>query len=283
MRIEDVKDFLQSKQIEGKAEATHISVVPAMSLKLGDDDDSREQLSKFVYEANRLKEPVALREVLTPAFALHFAIELKGDANDGHVKQVAAFIGKSLATFFPTFEDYTTVIYVAKLTEGVKGQVVFPDVVVDIDRARQVRAAIVESAVGTQMSIDLSRLHNENSMSTIIKEMDIKSGAEVPLAATTRVPVNTAEAAMNPLALAKISKQAVAPLSAPTDRWNWVMMGLKRRDRTTFRALTEWNPPRQFQKGAKGGGGSSGKSTGQGAAPSQPRSGYSQGGDKQGK
>lgn len=287
MRVEDITQYLSSQRVEDKNAATHMVTQPAMSLKVDDGADAQEQFAKFVYEANRLKDPIAVREVMTPIFALHFNIEIRGQAPEALVKNVAGAIGKGLSEYFPSFNDLTTVIYQAKLDDMVKSQVVFPDLLVDVDRTRMLRTAIVEHLTQkTNIGTEIQKAHPTNDCAQLIKEVDSRNGIEVPLGATTRIPMATKEAPLNPLAVAKISKQAVSPLAAPNDRFQWVAMGLKRRDQANkeYRTMTEWIEPRAYQKGPKGGEGSSGKSSGGSTgAPTAPRTGYSGGGDKHGK
>merc|ERR1719181_644004 len=158
-------------------------------------------------------------------------------------------------------------IYVAELGDVVKGQVVFPDLLVNEERYGQLRSAMIDKFCGKGMGIDrkLMELHSGNNVGCVVKPLDKLNGVEMPLCATTRLPAKTPEAPLNPLAMASIRDGVVSPapqLSAE-ERWRWVHSGLKRRDQSnpTYRQMTEWVAPRQYRKGG-GGEGSSGKSSG---------------------
>jgi hypothetical protein len=293
MRPEDIHEYMAAKRIEAKGDATHVLLSAApLSLKIGDGTADQEQLARFVYEANRLKDPLPLREFLTPTFSLHFNLEIKGGA-DKHMKEVAGAIGKGLLEYYPNIDEFACVIYACNLAEinVYKGQVVFPDISVDVQRARQLRAALVDSLTQNQTGLvaQCAALNAANNFASMIRELDVTNGVEVPLAATTRAQGGVTEAALNPLACAKITKHAVRPVPPPEDRWTWVLLGLKRRNMSEGEssALSHWIPPRQFRKGVggdgssvKSGGGSKDKDKGMAQGPHTT---YSQGAEKCGK
>lgn len=270
--MDQVRIFIDAKKVGSENGATHR--VGDVWLRIGDDHDAQEQLSKIVYEANRLKEPLIIREILGDTFALHFNIELMGEAAKAQalVKDVAKFVGQQLPEIFTGSNQYTCVIYAADIPEDglTKAQLVWPDLRVDAARAGQLRSALLDKMDGPKGSPEvvqkMKALHPENNSAKVIKDLMQKEGVEMPLAATTRPPLRTVEAALNPVAMATISANAIQKKDAPgqEERWRWVQVGLKRRDQANpeMRKPTDWNAPRSYRKGSGKESGSSGKSSG---------------------
>jgi len=250
MRIQDVREFLLGRQTNEKNEATHVWLSPqAAGLLVGTGRDDQEQFCQFIYEAHRLKDPQAIRELLTPVFALHFVIELKGTFDSMLLKKVAGTVGKALSEFYPKLQSYKGVIFHAKMQDTYRCQVIFPHILVDAGRHRQIRASLIETisnASGTMPFMnELRQLHGSNQIRLMLQECDSRVGVDVPLCACTRSPLNIPEAPLTPLACAMINQDAVSPLSEPEQRWRWVQLGLKRRPGGN---LTEWSTPREFRR-----------------------------------
>ena len=212
---------------------THVSVIPAYHLHIADDAHSQDEFARFVYEANRDKEPVAIREHLTAHFAMHLTIEIMGrSVNEQVLKELIGSVGKRLVAYMPDMADgIETVLFKACVTGGLRGQVVFPNVIVNSDRARQLRRALIEDMMRLQPALEqnLTVANKANKLFTVVKEVDTQNGVVVPLCATTSQPLAAAETALTPLGVAVFTDSLMTPLPSPDDRWNWVTLGLKRR------------------------------------------------------
>ena len=157
---------------------------------------------------------------------------------------MAAAFGKQLALYLPDMDGVAAVVFGAVLVNGLAGQAVFPDVIVNHDRARLLRSAVINDITLAHPGLvrRLNELHTGNRLSHVFKEIGMP--ALVPLCTMTNLP---ALALLTPVNYVQIRPEGpanpgtVTPLTEPEDRWRWVLLGLKRRD---FAPLTACVPPR---------------------------------------
>lgn len=259
-------------------------------ISIGDSEAGREQLSLFVWEASSMKAPVRVKEVLTPNFALYFDVNVRGHTDKSfidEIKKMSSRFAKTVGTYYPNLDGKqgfvtTCAIYATATEAGSRGHVVFPEIIVNVDRHREIRQAILEDFEGDPLMQKYLRFDMENDLSRVIAPLPSDSQVAVPLAMLDDSGVSGGSLA--PLAVAKIVQGRVTPLPAPGEgKASWVLLGLKRRE--MHEPMTEWNAPQRARKGAeRDKSGSSGKSAG--SKPSDKASfasGYSSGGDKLGK
>lgn len=284
MKIEEINDWFARKGCKA-GQQTHLFTPDGTQWKkmhVDDNDESKVSLSNMVWEASLIKSPVLCKEVLTPTFALHFDIEAKGFQDQkiwgDTMKKVATKIGKKLSGFYPELtKDYgfsaNCAIFVTSPEAG-QGQVVFPDIIVNAERHRDLRTAVVEELNGDALVHEMGKYSALNMAMNIVKPLSEDQTTPVPLS-----KVEGTDGDLKPLAFAVITAERVAPKKAPGDgKAAWVYLGLKRRDVPT----TDWRAPQRARKGATKDG-SSGKSSGKSSSDKSGVSGFGYGGDKIGK
>lgn len=203
-----------------------------------DDEEAKLVLCDMVWEASLIKSPVLLKEVLSPTFALHFDIEAKGYTENRQwsdmMKIVAVQIGKCLSRCYRTLTrdgfSAECVIYTTSPVAG-QAQVVFPTIVVDLERHHDLRGAVINELATWHQMDDLLQMSDQNTPVNLIKSIPEDLAIPVPLAKLENTIPMDAWGDLKPLAFAVITSDRVGPKKAPGDgKMAWTLLGLKRRN-----------------------------------------------------
>ncbi len=109
MRPEEIDQFLQGLIINPNSGGahTHLAMIDdRMEKLLLDTTESTgcEQMSKCVYEASRLKRPLALSELVETPFRMFFELKLTTPDLSADVKTVCGWLCKAMPQFFAEFK-----------------------------------------------------------------------------------------------------------------------------------------------------------------------------------
>ena len=222
---------------------THVSSSPVYHMLIADDARSQDELSRHVYYANRNNRPVTIREHLTARFAMHLTLAIIGrNISEQVLQDVMVSLGKRLVVYIPGMSaGIDAVFFKASVSGGLRGQVVFPDVIVNSDRARQLRRMLIEDIMRLEPALEhiLTCYDVANKLFTVVEEIETCYGVVLPLcdtgprslawAGTQSQPLTSTDTALNPLGWAKLTESGLTPLPPLDDNWNWVWLALKRR------------------------------------------------------
>merc|ERR1719181_2624423 len=133
----------------------------------------------MIYEADRLQEPLPLREIHTPLFALHFIIDIKCGTKQ-HLKQMASYVGKIVCQYYANMEakenGITTAIFETQLESDrtFRGHILFPEIIVDEQRHATLRTAILNELSTQQANFgtELTRLNPDNNFGVVVRQVD---------------------------------------------------------------------------------------------------------------
>lgn len=291
MKVDEILGFLaRHKVAPDDARVTHRSIEDNSAYSFGDGNEDQEQLARYAFEANRLKQALSISEnPFSGNFKLYFDLLLpSGEENVTMMRETAASIVKAgLSDLYDM--DLEMILYAAKEPDGqdrLHAQVVFPDVIVDIDRARQIRTEVMEKLQQQKSPLEKKIAIAGYTLQEAIVDF---SPAKLPTVPLCYLPIGKQVGCLNPVNIGvfDVKTKTVKAKNPPDDaqKYQWVQRGLKRMASGT---MTAWNEPKGQRAGDRGKTGSGGSPKGKDDAAKSGKSGdgskgFSYGGDKYGK
>lgn len=256
MRAEDALSEYARYEADSRRDATHMLVVGSDSkfLRIPDDEGGQNLIGEMTEAL--LGTDVGMKEMPTRTFALTIPTVLHCDED---AQDLFRTLGKACAQALikEVFSEKQTLAVIFFMSKSGVGQLVFPDLVVDKERARHVRMFLITALSGSETESKLLAASSNNQLGTVIGLAD-DAGFDVPFLKTVAMgPTPQLGDDLSLVATVDITASAVSKRPRTGTRSAFIVSCLKRRDaRSEFSNLTEWDAPAsaQRQKGTGAGG-----------------------------
>lgn len=271
MAAEGYEEYFRQHEADDRQSATHVAFIETAGtrplerlLKVGDEETGQLGFAQMVAELNEAKNKVVIKEYLktTSTFALHFDIVLQTEGAEVQrtLKKLCKMLTQCLlAHVYPDLEGVFAYIFAGTSPDGsLRGQVVYPEIVVNTERHGHIRGLMLEKMNGTKIAEEMVERHPGNTPDRVVRKC--LGEVEVPLCATFGFGASSFGPHLDFIDLGQVKPNSVASQPAP-DKLNISVAGCKRRDQRSNNAkMTQWTPPASAQqrKGKTGAGTGSG-------------------------